>query len=68
MDDRKLTVYNGRRGFQKIAAADSFTGELAGTSRILRRGQNHREMPAGAACYYKRQNKSRLTRITLYCN
>ena len=68
MDDRKLTVYNGRGGFQKIAAADSFTGELAGTGRILRRGQNHREMPAGAAYYHQRRNKGKLTRITLYCN
>ena len=59
MDDRKLTVYNGRGGFQKIAAADSFTGELAGTGRILRRGQNHREMPTGAAYHHKRRNKNR---------
>ena len=47
----------------EIAAADSFTGELAGTSRILRRGQNHREMPAGAAYHHKKRNKSRFNRI-----
>ena len=53
MDDRKLTVYNGRGAYKAIAAADSFTGKLAGTGRILRRGQNHREMPAGAAYHHK---------------
>ena len=50
-------------GFQKVAAADSFTGELAGIGRILRWGQNHREMPEGEACHYKRQNKGRLKGI-----
>ena len=37
---------------------------------ILRRGQNHREMPAGAAYHHKRQDNSRfsgIVSITLKC-
>lgn len=48
------------RGFLKIATADYFTRELAGTGRILRKGQSCREMPARAAYHYKRRDKGRI--------
>ena len=44
---------------QAGSAADCFTRKMAGTDRIFRRGQNHREMPAGAAYHYIEWNKER---------
>ncbi len=50
--DRLFDLLNDSEGLSKSHRRRFFTGELAGTGRILRRGQNHREMPAGAAYYY----------------
>ena len=33
---------------------------MAGTDRIFRLGQNHREMPAGATYHLKKRNKTRV--------
>ena len=40
---------------QNTVVADYFAGELAGAGWIFRRGQNHREMPAGATYHHKNE-------------
>ena len=40
---------------QNTVVADYFAGELAGAGWIFHRGQNHREMPAGATYHHKNE-------------
>ena len=53
---------------QAGSAADCFTRKMAGTDRIFRWGQNHREMPAGTAYHHKERNKERFRGIKFSVN